>query len=260
MKVSKKTSIYGWLICGFVPCVVFFLALNGGRDAPTDEALDYPGSRSLAMAWRNCAGGIYLDVGTNVGVQLRKLYNPEKFPRAPVLPIFRDVFGDTRQQVCAVGFEPNSAHTSYLKTLNQWFARKNFQAFIFTETAVGNEKGQLTFYRDMKADATNHEWGASLIRNPATQGNGTVVTTTVGVVDLASFILHVVRPLLMREKARSGARPFLMMKLDIEGAELAVIPNLMLTGALCEVDLVFMEWHNVIWKSACKGGSLLASR
>ena len=36
---------------------------------------------------------VYLDVGTNIGVQLRKLYEPHKYPGAPVLRIFDEVFG-----------------------------------------------------------------------------------------------------------------------------------------------------------------------
>ena len=46
---------------------------------------------------------VYLDVGTNIGVQLRKLYEPHKYPGAPVLRIFDEVFGDAnRCSVCSV--------------------------------------------------------------------------------------------------------------------------------------------------------------
>ena len=36
---------------------------------------------------------IYLDMGTNSGVQIRKLYQPHLFPNASVLPIFDKFFG-----------------------------------------------------------------------------------------------------------------------------------------------------------------------
>lgn len=29
-----------------------------------------------------------------------------------------------------------------------------------------------------------------------------------------------------------------------QGAEYAVVPGLILSGALCEVDVAFLEWHN----------------
>ena len=36
---------------------------------------------------------VYLDLGTNTGVQIRKLFEPHKFPSADVLPIFDKYFG-----------------------------------------------------------------------------------------------------------------------------------------------------------------------
>ena len=33
------------------------------------------------------------------------------------------------------------------------------------------------------------------------------------------------------------------MKLDIEGSELEVIPDLLLSGALKNVDKIYVEWH-----------------
>ena len=69
---------------------------------------------------------VYLDVGSNIGIQVRKLYEPEKYPDAPFIRLFEDYFGNMthrRQQnnhwaaadtVCAVGFEPNPHHTKIL--------------------------------------------------------------------------------------------------------------------------------------------------
>ena len=36
---------------------------------------------------------VYLDMGTNLGVQIRKLYQPHLFPNATVLPVFEKYFG-----------------------------------------------------------------------------------------------------------------------------------------------------------------------
>ena len=67
---------------------------------------------------------VYLDVGSNIGVQIRKLFEPEKYPNAPVNAIFnsnfgkveerRKIYGEQGNVVCAVGFEPNSHHTKHL--------------------------------------------------------------------------------------------------------------------------------------------------
>ena len=66
---------------------------------------------------------IYLDVGSNIGVQVRKLFEPERYHGAPVHEIFTSQFGSPAKRrmslnggnyLCAVGFEPNSHHTKYL--------------------------------------------------------------------------------------------------------------------------------------------------
>ena len=36
---------------------------------------------------------VYLDVGSNIGVQVRKLYQPEQFPGALIINQFRLAFG-----------------------------------------------------------------------------------------------------------------------------------------------------------------------
>ena len=88
---------------------------------------------------------LYLDFGSNIGVQIRKLYQPKQFPGSPglifcmyfnfypcsfyitnllmalVFPFFNKMFlnastpNSTFGGVCAIGFEPNSAHTEYLQ-------------------------------------------------------------------------------------------------------------------------------------------------
>ena len=70
---------------------------------------------------------VYLDVGTNVGIQIRKLFEPSKYPGASVHTIFDLNFGtfENRQRegkkdkVCAIGFEPNFQHTADLKKLEK---------------------------------------------------------------------------------------------------------------------------------------------
>lgn len=47
---------------------------------------------------------IYFDFGTNIGIQIRKLYEPALYPKAPVLPLFNEMYGgNNRSSVCAIG-------------------------------------------------------------------------------------------------------------------------------------------------------------
>ena len=70
---------------------------------------------------------MYLDVGSNIGVQVRKLFEPQKYPEAKIHKIFNTYFGDIEERniifegnsnfVCAVGLEPNYNNAEYLKEI-----------------------------------------------------------------------------------------------------------------------------------------------
>ena len=56
-------------------------------------------------------------MGSNVGVQVRKLFEPSLYPKAPFVNVFDKEFGTVearKKSVCAVGFEPNPHHTKRL--------------------------------------------------------------------------------------------------------------------------------------------------
>jgi hypothetical protein len=155
------------------------------------EVADGVPSAPLLHRWKDCSKGIYLDVGTNVAVQIRKLYEPAKFPGAKVLPVFEEYFGrpEHRSMVCAVGFEPNSVHTAYLQTFNAHFEYKSLPAYVFTDVAVSSQRGNATFYTDPNSAKGKHEWGASLSRIQQSSIIPSNRTITVQLVDLHNFIL-----------------------------------------------------------------------
>ena len=59
-----------------------------------------------ALLRRGCQHA-YLDVGSNRGVQIRKLFEPWRYPSATVQPVYERLFGVDRCRVCAIGMEPN---------------------------------------------------------------------------------------------------------------------------------------------------------
>lgn len=210
---------------------------------PLTQRLAAPGDmKRVADRWTNCSQGIYVDVGTNYGTQIRKLYSPKQFPGAAVLPLFDKYFGRNRTGVCAVGFEPNPKHVKHLDLLNAWFLWKDLRAFVFTETAASVARDpEATFFRDFSRD---NEWGATLFQGSLSKDtNVREAAVKVHVVDLVDFLDRVVRRVVAAEEARSGRRPPVLMKVDAEGAEYAVVPALLTSGMLCDVDGVFVEWH-----------------
>ena len=90
---------------------------------------------------------VYLDLGSNVGIQVRKLFEPELFPDAAgdSIAVFNRFFGsaaERRKSTCAIGLEMNPTHTLRLKALEAAYAQQGWRTRFFTQT-VG-----LTFPRD----------------------------------------------------------------------------------------------------------------
>ena len=204
-----------------------------------------PSSRRSAEAiaegfgsWFDGCQYVYLDVGTNIGIQIRKVFEPELFPEAKVLPIFDEIIGtnrSSRHDLCVVGFEPNIHHTTRLQELETAYLRRGWRVKIFTETAVALKNGEADFFFDTVAPAQRHQWGASLIPYHETmrddQGSSdggkrtAAAKATVHTMDLADYIVRYVAA----RHHDTGRNHQILMKLDIEGAEHELLPHLILT-------------------------------
>ena len=171
----------------------------------------------------------YIDVGTNIGVQIRKLYEPLHYPNAPVLEIFDKYFGHSRRsEVCAVGIELNPSHTTRLNALEKHYKKNcGYNVKIFTETAASIREENTTFWSDNQWD--NLEWGASTIKTSTHVGTKQTVRT----MNLARFLQDEIIPY-----AKT-----IVMKLDVEGSEHEILPHLVLSGAICSIDIAFIEIH-----------------
>ncbi len=179
----------------------------------------------------------YIDMGSNIGVQIRKLYQPEYYPNSPVLQIFDNYFGPphmrkTDHEICAVGFEMNPRHTQRLNHLKQNYDECGFKTYIFTETAVSTYYGNISFQSDNQL--ANHELGASVIYNYDGQEKKIVKS-----IDIADFLMKNVLPY----------AEIIVSKMDIEGEELNVLPHLLTQGVLCKINIIFMEPHERMMSS-----------
>ena len=82
---------------------------------------------------------VYLDVGSNRGIQVRKLFEPNLFPRSRTfLNLIDKYFGERRNssQVCAVGFEPNPVHEDHLLQTAAAYDKCGWRALFHTRTGV----------------------------------------------------------------------------------------------------------------------------
>ena len=188
---------------------------------------------------------VYLDMGSNIGVQIRKLFEPEKFPGAKVLTIFDKYFGPhaTRNpsQVCAVGFEPNPSHETYLKQLEDKYRMCGWNVMINTRTGVGSKNAVTRFANIDYLDGSFWPMGVAgrLIEGEEEEKMHTEVEE-VDSIRIAEFITDVVAT----RDIPGNVQGAVVMKLDVEGKELEVIADLVMSGALSHLDNIHVDWTN----------------
>lgn len=174
----------------------------------------------------------YLDIGSNIGVQIRKLFEPEHYPASPVISIFDNYFGNINSRLknkglCAVGFEMNPHHTKRLKELETKYNSCGKNVYLYTETAVAAFDGQIEFWSD--DDINNNEWGASTIHKWKNTSS-----YRIHALNLGSFLKQNVIPFAST----------IVAKIDIEGQELNILPSLLAHGVLCDIDILMVEFHD----------------
>ena len=191
---------------------------------------------------------VYIDLGSNIGVQIRKLFEPELYPEANVHPIFNSYFGSIEERkdtknplsICAVGFEPNLSHTKYLKQIETSYNKCGYQVMFFTETAVSNRDGNATFYSD--TDLKHLEWGSGIL-SPEVNKIANKTTSNVKKIRLSKFLRNVVGKRKIPKIGNKSRKPKVIMKMDVEGSEVDIIPDLLFNGGLQFVNTLMIEWH-----------------
>jgi FkbM family methyltransferase len=171
---------------------------------------------------------VFLDVGSNIGNHVRFLFEPHLFPRADYPKLFAQNFRKPLTQTCAVGFEANAAHWGWLDQLAQAYNQKGWPT-KFYHKAVSDTTGFVKFYR--QGDEINNEWGFSAKDMHPSKRPAVLIPT----VDLAEWMHTYLRP-----------TQTVLMKMDIEGSEYAVLSHLLLKAGriLCSsVRLLTIEYH-----------------
>lgn len=202
----------------------------------------YPGEKRKKKLGDGCFH-VYLDVGANIGVHTRFLYEPELYPNTKsAISTFNKQFGASRdnQDFCSFGFEPNPAHRERHEKLIAHFKARGWR-YHYIGAAVSDSVGNITFYHNQ--DEAKEEWGFSdhvLNKN--------AVAETVPKIRLADWIMDEIYDRELPSVVFGDYpdnKPKVVMKIDIESQEYAVLPDLMFSGVLCKtIDFVFGEFHH----------------
>ncbi|XP_052799502.1 uncharacterized protein LOC128231122 [Mya arenaria] len=180
---------------------------------------------------------VFLDLGSNKGVQVRKLFEPNLYPNASIIPVFDQVFGnisERRKYACAFGFEANPRHMKRLKYIEESYKNKGFQVNFYNLAISDRDNTIVTIFSET---SFNLDWGAGIL-DKAINNKAKMTKYKVHTVDLVKFIVETIYPL--KSKA-------VFMKMDIEGSEYLVLPHMIKNGILCKniitsAGIEFHEW------------------
>lgn len=192
-------------------------------------------SRIALPSWASHCTAIYLDLGSSIGVQIRKMFEPAKYAGATVIPLFDQYFGPEvhRRQssavtgICALGFEPNPVHYDRLDQLEAAYLARGWNVHFF-KAAVWSSEGSMTF-TGVGDDPGHKDWGAKL-KHPVALHH---VDVEVPTVDIAAFVRLL------------PASSIKLMKMDIEGAEYECVSHMVKHNTLCAnaIGAAFAEAH-----------------
>ena len=181
---------------------------------------------------------VYLDVGTNIGVQIRKLLEPHLYPKASSLRFFEDAYGPPpRYSVCAIGFEPNPYHNQRLNQLQTELNQVGFSVLILP-VGAGVSQGRLTFKKLQPTNWGCDALGISFAATSTSVQNQKGSLTTAPVLSFADVLDHIIR------RRSSGRRAVVAMKLDPEGAEDGIVHALLDRNLMCGVHSLYVEFHD----------------
>ncbi|XP_052760222.1 uncharacterized protein LOC128203023 [Mya arenaria] len=167
---------------------------------------------------------VFLDLGSNKGVQVRKLFEPNLYPKALIIPVFDRVFGnifERQKYACAFGFEANPRHMKRLKFIEESYKNKGFQVDFYNLAVSDRDNAIVTIFSETNF---NLDWGAGIL-DQAINNKANMTRYKVHTVDIVKFIVETINPL--KPKA-------VFMKMDIEGSEFLVVPHMIKNKVLCK--------------------------
>ena len=200
--------------------------------------------------WLSKCSDIYLDIGSNIGIQVKKFYEPEIYLNRPtnrgkrntlikVLNLYTKLYGPPAERMkkhsklCVCGFEPNPKHKKVLKEIEKNYTTRGWNVHFFP-FAITDENKLLTLYSSERNPVDD---GASLyVKENKIKNKITVIGQS-----LPDFI-----------DKRLGNIQIKLMKLDIEGSEFDVLTDLLLREMLCQkiIKNIYIEFHEKVLKKS----------
>jgi len=156
---------------------------------------------------------VFLTAGSSNALPIRKLYEPNKFPLSPLQPFYEELFGTpgsrNHKEICTVTFEPSNAFVTEKQSLAQSYDGCGIRVIVY-HADIG--------HKDRDAEENKSE-----------------------TVRIAKYITTVVaRRKLPESTTTTTPRVALLLGGSLD-TQLKVIPDLVVSGALGQVDTLLVE-------------------
>ena len=116
-----------------------------------------------------------------------------------------------------------------------------------TQTGVSNRTGNVTFYSD--GAMTRKEWGGGILPPTIYQIAKGLKSHKVSLVRLSNFLKNEVALRNLPKAVKGLGVPRILMKMDIEGSEIDVLPDLFFNGGLGAINGIIIEIHGRLEKN-----------
>ena len=184
-----------------------------------------------------------MDVGSNIGNHVRFLYEPQLYPAAKIArAFFQKAFGPelnrVNSDICVFSFEPNPDHYSRHEHLRRAYNSLNWR-YTPIHAGVGHLTGNITFYH------TGDDLGFTTKKSNCRRE---CRPEQVPIIRLADWIRREVADRQIPQIGNGNNTiipPRVVMKMDVEFMEYEILPDLMLSGVLCNnIHAVMGEFHH----------------
>ena len=175
-------------------------------------------------------------MGTGAGYQIRKLIEPDLFPRNPTnKQIYSKYFPKSvnRHQICVFGFEANPMYSKALRELEASYAMLLIPVRIYTDVVCDVDNPNVTLRGDLQLK-TQIEWDVGFTAVNRTENKQTL-KTNLHSVDIVSWFRH------MLSVVASNVEPVIVVKSDLvgNGHDAAVISSFLSAGLLCNITALY---------------------
>merc|ERR1719430_712710 len=156
---------------------------------------------------------VFLTAGPSNALHIRKLYEPNMFPLSPMQPYYEELFGApssrNQKEICTVTFEPSDAFVAEKQSLSKLYDGCGIKVIVY-HTDIG--------HKDIDAEENKSK-----------------------VVRIAKYITTVVARRKLPESTTTTKPRVALLLGGSLGTQMKVIPDLVVSGALGQVDTLLVE-------------------